>query len=74
MAGARISSIRGRTAIVHPDDFAIRLSVMAGDTVRVRETTRGMETSGLGPADDNEMRDTQETVQRDKENWHYAGG
>lgn len=74
MARAKISNIRGRTAIVLPDDVAEKFNMMSGETVYVRETSRGLEISGMSPSDDNEMRNAQATIRMYKENWRYAGG
>ena len=74
MARAQISNIRGRTAIVLPDEVANKFNVLSGETVYVRETARGLEISGMSPADDNDMRYAQATIQMYKDNWRYAGG
>jgi len=74
MARAKISKVRGKTAITLPDDLAKRFKLLPGATIYVRETSRSLEISGLSPADDNDMRNAQETIRQYKENWRYAGG
>ena len=74
MARAKISKIRGRTAIVIPDEVANKFNVLSGETVSVRETAQGLEISGMSPAADNDMRNAQATIQMYKDNWRYAGG
>lgn len=74
MARAKISTSKGRTAVLLPEDIADKFRLMPGQTVYVHETARGLEISGMSPADDNEMRNAQATIQMYKDNWRYAGG
>lgn len=74
MARAKITSIKGKKAVVLPDDIARKLHLMAGDTVYIRETGRGIEISGMTPTEEDDLRTAQEAMKAYREKWRFAGG
>lgn len=74
MARAKIATVKGSKAVVLPDDIARRLHLMAGDTVYVRETSRGIEISAMSPMEEDDLRSAQEAMRAYREKWRFAGG
>lgn len=74
MARAKIATVKGKKAIVLPDDIARRLHLHPGDAVYVRETGRGIEITGMSPTEEDDLRNAQETMRAYREKWRFAGG
>jgi len=74
MAKAKISRVQGRTALVLPEEVTKRFRLMAGDSVTIRETPRGLVIDRLNPLEEDNLRDAEQTLQKYKDTWRYAGG
>lgn len=74
MARAKIATVKGKTAIVLPDGIAERLHVAAGETVYIRETSRGVEISAMSPMEEDDLRNAQKAMRAYREKWRFAGG